>query len=126
MNYVSSISTSQAWLKATDRFSVSPTHSCLCGVMVSAPGCWSVDWWQVGVQITQGWDFIHFRDISLIILDEFNESLIENGKNSIAAGEEMTNDFKPNKPQKFKYYKFWDVKKKSQYSYDIICPVQYR
>ena len=30
---MNSVRTSQVWLKATDRFSVSPSHSCLCGVI---------------------------------------------------------------------------------------------
>ena len=53
---MNSTRTSQVWLKTTTRFSVSPTHSCLCGAVVSILDCLSVGWWQVGVLILQGLD----------------------------------------------------------------------
>ena len=45
MNYMNSTRTTQAWLKATESFSVSPTHSWQFGVMVSKPDSWSGGPW---------------------------------------------------------------------------------
>ena len=35
---------SQAWLKVAESFSVTPTHSWLCGVVAKNPDCKSVGW----------------------------------------------------------------------------------
>ena len=44
MNLLNSTKAIQAWLKATECFSVSLTHDWFFDVMVKKPECWSVDW----------------------------------------------------------------------------------